>query len=53
MYSGRLERTFVLLKEELTGGPGGIASGVNAEPIGNKRPSENVFDSSSKRPALG
>lgn len=51
MYNGRMERTFVLLKEEDASGAGPL-SGVNREPIG-KRPSETQYENDPKRPTLG
>ncbi len=49
MYNGRLERTFVLLKEEE--GTAAV-SGGNAEPLGLKRPPETTLSKSPKRPAM-
>lgn len=48
MYNGRLERTFVLLRDDDSREE--PLSGVNKEPIG-KRPSDSAFESSPKRKA--
>ena len=55
MYDGRLERTFVVLKEEsdLNGVRPYPLSGSNQEPVGSKRLLPDQAGGSSKRPALG
>ncbi len=47
MYNGRLEHTFVVLKEEKGGEV--IISGANSEPVGVKRPAQDGEMTSSKR----
>lgn len=48
MYEGRLEHTFVVLKE----GVEPTATGSNQEPLGNKRPAEEGESGSVKRKAV-
>lgn len=45
MYDGRMEHTFVVLKENQDS----VASGSNQEPLGNKRPAGDDGAGSSKR----
>ncbi len=47
MYNGRLEHTFVVLKEDRDGEV--IISGANSEPVGAKRPAPDDAMTSSKR----
>lgn len=49
MYNGRLEHTFVVLKEGVNVEPG---TGANSEPIGLKRPAPSDDNSESKRKAM-
>ena len=49
MYSGRLERTFAILKDNQPD----MITGANMEPVGHKRPSESAFGLSPKRHAMG
>lgn len=48
MYDGRLEHTFVILKE----GAEATVSGSNQEPLGNKRPAEGDESGAMKRKAI-
>lgn len=51
MYAGRLERTFVVLKEGQTGEP--LITGGNREPIGKRALDDVSIIEPPKRPALG
>ncbi len=53
MYSGRLEHTFVVLKDDTAPEKGeGQTTGSNAEPVGQKRPAPDNEEGKSKRMAL-